>query len=298
MASAPFFFRFNFEQARRQAKDLHHGLLANDADAVRRLEVHHPEKPTASAAQLADAQLVVAREHGFESWSRLKHYAEPQSLHQSEELADGQNSYVNGRPWEEQEARLCRLADEALSRCHLQAKQMSRAGHMGNFGYSDFALRVVTEDQEPSHLVTVRYPYDGFPLVEVHRQVTSLCAWLVAMDRQTELELQVPVADETGEFCQLLDHRPDGPAAACTVQRWVKGIDLVTEDEPVDLPEEALHELGGLLGGIHDHGRTWSWSDWRFSQVGHAPVHDFRRDGSPVECSIDARSRRRSNHQE
>ena len=184
-----------------------------------------------------------------------------QVLYQSEPLTDGSNCYLNGRPWEEQEARLRKLSNEALARCHLEPRQLRLAGHMGNFGYSDFALAVVTEGPEPSHLVTVHFPYDDFPLDEVHRQVASMCSWLLALDRDTELEIQIPVADEAGAICQLLDHRPDGPAAVCTVQRWVKGKDIAKEDEPINLPKATMHELGIVLGRLHNHGRTWPRPD-------------------------------------
>jgi serine protease AprX len=84
MTAVAFPFRFNFEQARRQAKDLHRSLLENDSQALRRLEAHHPERLIAEQTHLADAQLIVAREHGFESWCKLKDYAQSQILHQAE----------------------------------------------------------------------------------------------------------------------------------------------------------------------------------------------------------------------
>ena len=259
MAAVPFSFHFDFEQALLQARDLQRGLQAGDPDAIQRLESHHPERLNAARWQLADAQHVVARDHGFESWAQLRHYAEPRPLYRSEDLADGQNSYITGRPWEEQERRLRRLAEEALSRCGFSPSPMSIAGQMGNFGYNDFALGVTTEGETPSHLVTVRYAHEPFPLVEVHRQVASLCAWLLALARDTEVEVQVPVSDESGEVCQLLDHRPEGPAAVCTVQRWVPGEVVVGEDEPVELSEDTLRALGELLGRVHNHGSAWSW---------------------------------------
>ena len=107
----------------------------------------------------------------------------------------------------------------------------------------------------------MHYAYDNFNLDEVHRQVASLCHWLFALNQDTDLEIQVPVADPTGALCQFIDHRPDGPAAVCTVQRWVKGKDIAKEDAPIDLPKETMHELGTILGRIHKHGRMWSRPD-------------------------------------
>src|SRR5215468_4272224 len=68
----------NFEQQRKRAKDLLRAYRRNEPDAIRRVRRHHPR--AAGDIQLADAQLVVAREAGFPSWARMKHRAIP-SLH-------------------------------------------------------------------------------------------------------------------------------------------------------------------------------------------------------------------------
>jgi hypothetical protein len=271
MTAVDFPFRFSFEQARRQAKDLQRAWRAEDPQALARLKTHHPEKLQAAKTQLADAQLVVAREHGFESWPKLKAYTQPEVLYQSEMITEGNNDFINGRPWPDQEAILHQLAKEALEHCGLSCEEMTRAGHMGNFGYSDFALAVRTSGKSPSYLATVHYAYDDkFSLDEVHRQVASLCAWLFALGRDTALDIQVPLATNGG-LCQHIDHRPDGPAAVCTVQRWVAGKDIISEDiwegwdlkgdKAIDLQPEAMQKIGAVLGHIHTHGRTWSRPD-------------------------------------
>src|SRR5260370_17505626 len=75
--------RPNLEQYRKQAKALLKSENAGDADAVQRMRQHHPRlgKLTDSELRgvkfvLADAQLVVAREHGFESWPRFAKHVE------------------------------------------------------------------------------------------------------------------------------------------------------------------------------------------------------------------------------
>lgn len=73
MASPRDYFggRLNLEQQKKRAKELLKAIREDDPDAVARWEVHHP-KAAASERQLADAQLVVARENGFPSWPRMK----------------------------------------------------------------------------------------------------------------------------------------------------------------------------------------------------------------------------------
>jgi ankyrin repeat protein len=67
------------EQLRKQAKELLRAHRAGDAGAVARVAAHHPhpEKPV----KLAGTQLVVAREHGFPSWARLRAYVERVAAH-------------------------------------------------------------------------------------------------------------------------------------------------------------------------------------------------------------------------
>ncbi len=61
--------RPSLEQLRKQAKELLRQFRAGDAAAIERLHA-------GDAATLADAQLVVAREYGFETWAALKHHVE------------------------------------------------------------------------------------------------------------------------------------------------------------------------------------------------------------------------------
>lgn len=63
--------RPSLEQLRKQAKELLHQLRNGHPSATERLRKY---KSSASEPILADAQFVLAREHGFESWPRLVHH--------------------------------------------------------------------------------------------------------------------------------------------------------------------------------------------------------------------------------
>lgn len=80
--------RPSLDQLRKQAKELLRQLRSDDASAIDRLRKY---KPDASDPILADAQFVLAREHGFESWPRLVHYiqaAQPSGLEPHRRLAE------------------------------------------------------------------------------------------------------------------------------------------------------------------------------------------------------------------
>jgi hypothetical protein len=75
------------EQLRKQAKDLLRHYRAGDATAVSRFRNINPRLGDSSRFKdvvLADAQFILAREYGFESWAKLAHHVE--SIHLSDRL--------------------------------------------------------------------------------------------------------------------------------------------------------------------------------------------------------------------
>jgi Ankyrin repeats (3 copies)/Ankyrin repeat len=73
--------RPDLEQLRKQAKDLLKSHKGGNSHAVERFRVSHPRCSSASVSEiratrltLTDAQLVIAREYGFDSWPKLKEH--------------------------------------------------------------------------------------------------------------------------------------------------------------------------------------------------------------------------------
>jgi hypothetical protein len=79
--------RPSLDQLRKQAKELLKQLRSGDLAATDRLRKY---KPNGSDPILADAQFVLAREHGFESWPRLVHHlmSQPAELEQHRRIAE------------------------------------------------------------------------------------------------------------------------------------------------------------------------------------------------------------------
>jgi ankyrin repeat protein len=81
--SRPIPTRPNLERDRKAAKALKRAHEARDAEALARIRQHHPRfqrrgdaEIAAAPFRLADAQLVIAREYGLESWPRWKALAD------------------------------------------------------------------------------------------------------------------------------------------------------------------------------------------------------------------------------
>ena len=77
----------SLDHLRHQAKDLLREHASRSPDTAQKLREFHPRFNRASdadifsaALRLSDAQLTIAREHGFPSWARLKRHVEKPSL--------------------------------------------------------------------------------------------------------------------------------------------------------------------------------------------------------------------------
>src|SRR5262249_52171643 len=87
--------RPNLDQLKHQARDLLNAQRAGDDEALRRIRESHPRLAQASEADvrsarltLSGAQLVIAREYGFVSWSRLKDYVEKAGIQSREPVEE------------------------------------------------------------------------------------------------------------------------------------------------------------------------------------------------------------------
>jgi ankyrin repeat protein len=90
----------DIHQYKKQAKELVRDFSLGSSDAVARIQKHSPRfharsGSTPSAIRLADAQLVLAREHGYESWSKFAHQVETLRIIRSvEALSDPVNAFI------------------------------------------------------------------------------------------------------------------------------------------------------------------------------------------------------------
>ncbi len=87
--------RPNIEQYKKQAKELVKNCALGASDALTRIARHHPRFHKLSSVDiqsghftLTDAQLVIAREHGFESWPKFASHIETLHLIRSVAMLD------------------------------------------------------------------------------------------------------------------------------------------------------------------------------------------------------------------
>ena len=90
--------RPSLEQLRNQAKDLRKQFLAGERAALERVREFHPDyKKTNQKGggefHLHDAQFVIAREHGFASWPKLKEHVEAIRLETGEPVELLKNAF-------------------------------------------------------------------------------------------------------------------------------------------------------------------------------------------------------------
>src|SRR5208283_5300977 len=71
--------RPDLDQLRRQAKELLAAFVAGEAEAIAEVNAHYRDAD-ATAFALHDAQLVLARSYGIDSWPKLKAYVDGVSV--------------------------------------------------------------------------------------------------------------------------------------------------------------------------------------------------------------------------
>jgi hypothetical protein len=67
------------DHMKKEARDLLHGLQRGDPYALRRCHVVDPSDPMFNPA-LDHARFIIAREHGFSSWRKLKEHVDATQL--------------------------------------------------------------------------------------------------------------------------------------------------------------------------------------------------------------------------
>ena len=80
--------RPDLDQLRRQAKELLAAFRSGDEDAIAEVRVRYRHVDPARFA-LHDAQLVLARSYGFDSWPKLKTYVDGATVRHLVEVDDG-----------------------------------------------------------------------------------------------------------------------------------------------------------------------------------------------------------------
>ena len=64
----------DLDQLRKQARELQRAVRGGDRAALARVARWYPDRPAPGTFLLTAAQLVLAREHGFASWDRMRRY--------------------------------------------------------------------------------------------------------------------------------------------------------------------------------------------------------------------------------
>src|SRR5260370_21733822 len=141
--------RPNLEQYKKQAKDLAKNCALRVPEALARVQRHHPQftaiadETSESRVTLTDAQLVIAREHGLESWPKFAAHITTLILERSvAALADPVASFIraacvpreashNSGTLEEAELILARYPQVARANIHTAAILADDAGVRG-----------------------------------------------------------------------------------------------------------------------------------------------------------------------
>ncbi len=195
----------NLEQLKRQAKELLIGFKTGDPEAAREVNAHH-NGAGAAAFALHDAQLVIARAYGFDSWPKLKAYIDGVTVKRLIEAV--------------------RAGDVALVRTMIKARP-ELADMTASYGDEHRAIHYAVVHRWPRIVrLLMRNGANARAGIHPHRDATS--AWTLASERgydeivaiiEEEEERRGSTADDAATASEPV---PDDEAA----RRAVAGGDL------------------------------------------------------------------------
>ena len=162
----------DLDQLKRQAKELLRAFLADGPEAT--VEVHaHYSRPDRVTFALHDAQLVLARSYGFESWPKLKAYLEG----------------VTGRRL----ADIVRANDVALARKMLETRP-ELANMAMSYGDEHRPIHFAVMNRLPEMVrLLMQHGANARAGIDPHRDATT--AWMLAKDRGYD-EIIAVIEDE------------------------------------------------------------------------------------------------------
>jgi ankyrin repeat protein len=151
----------DLEQLKRQAKKLLRGFVAGEAEATAEVHSHYRDANSATFA-LHDAQLVLARAYGFESWPKLKAYVDGVTIRR---LADA-----------------VRANDLTLVRRMLRARR-ELAGMAMSYGDEHRPIHFAVMQRSPEMVrLLMQHGASAREGIDPHRDATT--AWVLARDRR------------------------------------------------------------------------------------------------------------------
>src|SRR5579864_7784879 len=155
--------RPSLEQYKKQAKELLKAYRSADVETIRRVNKNHPRFENLSAPgfdvtkfALADAQLVIAREHGFESWPKFARHIEVINS-EAAARANPVAAFIEAAIWHG-----TLEAAEAILAAHSQIAHNSI--HVAAILGDDAAVRRFIA-ADPRNVTKKEAPYDGNALV-------------------------------------------------------------------------------------------------------------------------------------
>ena len=151
------------------------------------------------------------------------------------------------------------LKNYDVGEAHIDERK--EVGHIGFSGYHMVKFR--TGVASGSFLITVYYAQGDRNIHDYRATIHSHLLWLDALNRDTDLVVQKPFRNRSGDF--ITQVQPDGERSfLVALLHWVEG-ELVWDNYGempfVDLPPEILHNVGTVLGKLHRHSSQWTLSE-------------------------------------
>jgi Ankyrin repeats (3 copies) len=244
----------NLDHLKYQAKDLLKEQAARTAGVAQRIREFHPRFRRATDDEifdahlsLSDAQLTIAREHGFPSWARLKRHIEKPTVSDRLDLPHHERIEY---PTFRRAVELLDVGDLAGLRAHLNQHPKLVHEHVvfegGNYFRNPTLLEFIAENPVrhgtlPANIVDVtRIILDAGPTQSAKNETLMLVS-TGSVPRECRVQLQL--------INLLCDYgaNPNSAAQAAALHGELEAVNaLISRGAPIDLP------VAAALGRIED----------------------------------------------
>jgi len=140
------------------------------------------------------------------------------------------------------------IAKQVLATYHLLNPRLSFIRHSDNVTY-----KVTTADSK-SYLLRIHIPITT--AMGSHgsdfRMVNSEVAWMLALSQETDLTIQKPIRNESGELVTRIPGK-DGSTINTTLLSWIEGVPYHRDLES----EDTAYQIGRLLAIMHNQASIW-----------------------------------------
>ncbi len=149
------------------------------------------------------------------------------------------------------------IAEKTLGQYSIGPVSLEKIGDMNYVDFQILKFAVKAKEDRAKFLLSIHYPHSDYDILRQKTSFESHHLWLEALNRDTDIQVQEPMRNPSGEL--LTSHSTGNTCnALCSLLHWVEGNLVSNDDKLAGLPSMRVHQMGEVLATIHRHAGRWT----------------------------------------